>query len=392
MEEKVNSGNVRIKYSFNSRNQLQHNLFMPVDLQLFAKDGPTGQKTEKPTSKKIRDSRKEGQVAKSQELSIAVMLLGLFLLLKIWIGVLGKGLLEVFSEAYNKIPQLANKVLEPIMIHKVFLEFILTLAKLLWPVMLMGVALSFLSNRIQFSWMVTTKPMQPKLSKISPISGFKRMFSLQTLVKTLVSIAKVIVITIIVYNTIKDKWQLLFHVYDMDIGQVIVMIGDIVIDLGIKISVVMMIIGIADYIFQKWKNMQDMMMSKQDIKDEYKNQEGDPQIKGKIRQKQREASQRRMMEAVPQADVIITNPTHYAVAIQYKRDEQSAPIVVAKGTDYLAGKIKEKARESGVEIVENRALARMLYNNVEIDQEIPPELYQAVAEVLAYVYRLKNIA
>lgn len=133
-------------------------------------------------------------------------------------------------------------------------------------------------------------------------------------------------------------------------------------------------------------------MSKQDIKDEFKNSEGDPQIKSKIKQKQMEASRRRMMDSVPQADVIITNPTHYAVAIRYDRTMQDAPVVIAKGTDYLAGKIKEKARECHIEIVENRALARMLYHNVEIDQEILPELYQAVAEVLAYVYRLKNSA
>lgn len=366
--------------------------FMPMDLQLFAKDGPTGQKTEKPTAKKIKDSRREGQVAKSQDLSNAIMLLALFILLKVWIGNLGEKMLEIFPESYNKMPDLANTILDTVTVSQLFTEFILTLAKLLWPVLLLGVAISFLANRIQFSWMVTTKPMEPKLSKLSPISGFKRMFSVRTLMKTLMSIAIVIVISVIAYNTMKDKWGLLFTIYDMELGQIIAMVGDVVIDLGIKISAVMLVIGIGDYIFQKWKNNQDMMMSKQDIKDEYKNQEGDPQIKGKIRQKQREASQRRMMDAVPQADVIITNPTHYAVAIQYKRELQSAPIVVAKGTDYLAGKIKEKARENGVEIVENRALARMLYNNVEIDQEIPPELYQAVAEVLAYVYRLKNTA
>ena len=258
--------------------------------------------------------------------------------------------------------------------------------------MLVGVAIAFLSNRVQFSWMVTTKPMKPKLSKISPISGIKRLFSLRTLVKTGVSIATVIIIIILVYTTIKDKWYLLFNILDMDVGLVLALVGDVVIGLGIKIAVLMIIIGLLDYAFQKWKNMQDMMMSKQYVKDEFKNSEGDPQIKSKIKQKQMEASRRRMMGAVPQADVVITNPTHYAVAIQYKKELQSAPVVVAKGTDYLAAKIKDKAKESGVEIVENRALARMLYNNVEIDQEIPPELYQVVAEVLAYVYRLKNPA
>ena len=362
------------------------------DLQMFAKDGPTGQKTEKPTAKKIKDSRKEGQVAKSQDFSNAVSLLAVFVLMKVWVGHMGLDMLGSFQLAYNKIPDVLDHELTDITVHQWFMECILFLFKVLWPIFLVAVAIVFISSRIQFTFKITKKPMQPKLSKLNPLSGIKRMFSLQTLVKTGVSIAVVFVITVVVYSTIKDKWALLYSVYDMELLQVIHMIGDIVIDLGIKISAVMIVIGIVDFIYQKWKNMQDMMMSKQDIKDEFKNSEGDPQIKSKIKQKQMEASRRRMMDSVPQADVIITNPTHYAVAIRYDRTMQDAPVVIAKGTDYLAGKIKEKARECHIEIVENRALARMLYHNVEIDQEIPPELYQAVAEVLAYVYRLKNSA
>lgn len=365
---------------------------IPLDLQLFAKDGPTGQKTEKPTAKKIKDTREEGQVSKSQDLTNAISLLVFFILMKISVGMMGNNMADTFSEYYNKIPGCLDNKLNSLEIYNWMLEAVLHIGKIIWPILLVGVAIAFLSNRLQFSWMITTKPMKPKLSKINPISGIKRLFSLRTIVKTGVSIATVIIIIILVYTTIKDKWYLLFNMLDMDIGQVLALVGDVVIGLGIKIAVLMIIIGLLDYAFQKWKNMQDMMMSKQDVKDEFKNSEGDPQIKGKIRQKQREVSMRRMMGSVPQADVVITNPTHYAVAIQYKKELQSAPVVVAKGTDYLAAKIKDKAKESGVEIVENRALARMLYNNVEIDQEIPPELYQAVAEVLAYVYRLKNPA
>lgn len=367
-------------------------LSMPLDLQLFAKDGPTGQKTEKPTAKKIKDSREEGQVPKSQDLTNAISLLVLFVLMKFTVGMMGSNMADSFTEFYNKIPDCVDRELNSLQIYDWMFQAVLHIGKIIWPILLVGVAIAFLSNRLQFSWKVTTKPMKPKLSKISPLSGIKRMFSLRTLVKTGVSIATIIIIVILVYTTIKDKWHLLFNILDMDIGQVLALVGDVVIGLGIKIAVLMIVIGLLDYAFQKWKNTQDMMMSKQDVKDEFKNSEGDPQIKSKIKQKQMEVSRRRMMGAVPQADVVITNPTHYAVAIQYKRDIQSAPVVVAKGTDYLAAKIKEKAKESGVEIVENRALARMLYNNVEIDQEIPPELYQAVAEVLAYVYRLKNPA
>ncbi len=369
-------------------------LALPLDLQMFAKDSPTGQKTEEPTAKKKNDSRKEGQVAKSQELCTAIMLLALFVLLKFWIGRLGEGLMEVFSESYQKIPSYVNSTehINPRMIHQLIFDGIILIARLLWPVMLMGIVVAFMSNRIQFQWMVTFKPMKPKLSKINPVSGIKRMFSLRTLMKTFVSIAIVAVISYLVYDTIKDKWKLLFTLYDLSIGQVISLVGDIVLSLGIKVAAVMLVIGVADYIFQKWKNHEEMKMSKKDVEEENKNAEGDPKIKAKRKRKQMEMAMQRMMQAVPKADVIITNPTHYAVAIEYKKDVQDAPVVVAKGTDYLALKIKERAREAGVEIVENRALARMLYNNVEISQEIPPELYQAVAEILAYVYRMKNPA
>ena len=156
------------------------------------------------------------------------------------------------------------------------------------------------------------------------------------------------------------------------------------------ICVIYTIIGIADYVFEKRKFRKDMMMTKQEVKDEWKNTEGNPEVKNKIRQKMSEASRRRMMQAVPEADVVITNPTHFAVALKYEQNKGKAPVVVAKGEDYLAAKIKEAARENNIEIVENKPLARMLYYNVELDEEIPPELYQAVAEVLAFVYNIKN--
>ena len=166
--------------------------------------------------------------------------------------------------------------------------------------------------------------------------------------------------------------------------------GEVVLNAGLKISIAYLMIGIADYIYQKYKFREDMKMTKQDVKDEFKNTEGNPEIKGRQRQKMREVSQRRMMQDVPKADVVITNPTHYAVAVQYDAEKAKAPIVLAKGEDFLAQKIKEVAKENHVEIVENKPLARMLYANVDVGQEIPPELYQAVAEVLAMVYNMKN--
>ncbi len=204
------------------------------------------------------------------------------------------------------------------------------------------------------------------------------------------SIVKVVLIGAVIFFTIKDEWVYLFRFYEMPLNQALEVIGSIVINTGLKIAFIYLLVGFADLFYQRYKFKKDIKMTKQEVKDEFKNAEGDPQIKGKIRAKMREASQRRMMQSVPQADVVITNPTHFAVAVKYDASAGTAPIVLAKGADYVAQKIKEIARESHVEIVENKPLARMLYANVEVGQEIPPELYQAVAEVLAMVYKMQG--
>ena len=366
-------------------------LYLPLNLQMFA-DSSNGEKTEEPTQKKIEDSRKEGQVPKSTELNTAVLLLAFFISLKFGCGWIGNRLIAVFKNAFGKFDRYTSMTVDSMSGHQLVVEFGLFMLVTLVPVMIVAVVISFLSNRVQFTWKVTFKPMEPKLSKISPMSGLKRIFSSRTLIQFLMALLKIAVISYVVYDTLKEQWGLLFRFFDMSLFEGVSVIGNLVINLGIKIAVYLLIISFIDLFYQRWKNHKDNMMSKQDVKDEYKNQEGDPQIKGRIRRKQREMAQQRMMQSVPEADVIITNPTHYAVAIQYNRAIQDAPHVVAKGADYLAGKIKEVAKENDIEIYENKALARILYNNVEIGEEIPPELYQAVAEVLAYVYKIKNIA
>jgi flagellar biosynthetic protein FlhB len=358
---------------------------------MFA-DSSNGEKTEEPTQKKKEDSRKEGQVPKSQELNTAVLLLAFFVALKFGCGWMGNRLIAVFKNSFGKFSDYTSMNLDSVNCHRLVLEFGLYLFVTLVPVMIVAVVISFLSNRVQFSWKITFKPMEPKLSKISPMSGLKRIFSSRTLIQFLMALLKIAVISYVVYDTLKEQWGLLFRFFDMSLFEGVATIGNLVINLGIKIAVYLLIISFIDLFYQRWKNHKDNMMSKQDVKDEYKNQEGDPQIKGRIRRKQREMSQMRMMQSVPEADVIITNPTHYAVAIQYNREFQDAPHVIAKGADYVAGKIKEVAKENNIEIYENKALARILYNNVEVGEEIPPELYQAVAEVLAYVYKIRNIA
>ena len=266
----------------------------------------------------------------------------------------------------------------------------LRLLIILLPILLIGFAVAFISDLFQVKWRPTTKPLQPKFSKLNPLNGFKKIFSAQSLVELVKSIAKILLIALVSYSYIKDKGALLYALYDMSMMQAVNLIGETVIDLGIRISAIYMIIAGADFMYQKYKFKNDMKMTKQEVKEEYKNAEGDPEIKGKIKARMREASQRRMMQAIPKADVVITNPTHYAVAIQYDTEVAPAPIVVAKGSDYLAQKIKEIARENNIEIVEDKPLARMLYANVDVDKQIPPELYQAVAEVLAMVYHAQG--
>lgn len=368
-------------------------MILEYNLQFFAAEGPGGEKTEPATEKKLSDARKEGQVAKSREVANAFGILALFLVIKFWIGTMGTQFLEVFSNIYLKIPEVVRywdgTMPEQDMLV-LFREMLLEIMIMIAPILVVGVIIAFLSDIIQVKWKPTAKPLQPKLNKINPISGFKKIFSVNSLVELIKSLAKIGLIVYICYAYLKDKWPVLFLLYDIPLMQAIGLLGEMVTDLGIRIAMIYMIIALADFIYQKVKFSRDMRMTKQEIKEEYKQQEGDPQIKGRIKQKMREVSQRRMMQAVPKADVIITNPTHYAVAILYDAKKYDAPIVVAKGEDYLAYKIKEIAKENDVEIVENKPLARMLYANVDIDQAVPPELYQAVAEVLAFVYHLKG--
>ena len=366
---------------------------LEYNLQFFAKDGPGGEKTEPATQKKLDDARKEGQVAKSREIANGVGLLALFLVLKIWTGNMGISFLEIFNTIYNKIPQATNLIggTSPEREMVQLLQHGATqLLLIILPILLVGAIVAFACDYFQVKWKPTTKPLQPKFSKLDPIKGFQKIFSVNSLVELLKSIIKIVLIIFIAKGYLEDRAEQLLLLYSMDIMTALNLLLKTVTDLGIRIATVYLIFAFADYGYQKWKFAEDMKMTKQEVKEEYKNQEGDPQIKGKIRQKMMEVSRRRMMQALPQADVVITNPTHYAVAIKYDPSISDAPVVVAKGADFLAQKIKEIAREHKVEIVENKPLARMLFANVEVGEAVPPELYQAVAEVLAFVYHLQG--
>ncbi len=363
--------------------------YLEFDLQWFAKDGPGGEKTEPATAKKLREAREEGKVSKSKELTSAFDLLVLFLVLKIFVGMVGNGFLEVFYSVYRAMPDFVveNAVeFSAAGVSSFFVSVIEQMAIIVLPFFLFGFVVTLLVSILQVGWKVTLKPLAPKLNRFSPISGFKRIFSKDSVFELVKSILKIALIFYVAYTSVKDEVDDIFLLYDIPLNQAIALCGDVIINTGIRISLVYMVVGVADFIYQKYRFNEEMKMTKQEVKDEYKNTEGNPEIKGRQRQRMREASRRRMMQDVPNADVVITNPTHIAVAIKYDADVNRAPVVLAKGEDFLAEKIREAARENGIEIVENKPLARMLYANVDIGSEIPPELYQAVAEILAMVY------
>ena len=368
-------------------------LLIKYDLQFFAEDANGAEKTEEPTAKKLDDARKEGQVAKSQEVATAFSLLSLFIILRLAYPFIGVSFVNIFERVYNNIPNVARTYdgrLPLAYLASIVNNALLTMLLITAPFLIAGFLIAFICDLVQVGFKPTSKPLQPKLSKLNPISGMKKIFSARKLFELGKSILKLAVMAVVIYSFFIGRTESLFLLYDMPLKQAIGLMGNLIISLGLRIAAAYMVIAFIDLIYQRRKFRKDMMMTKKEVKDEYKNSEGDPQVKGAQKRRMMEASRRRMMQQLPQADVVITNPTHYAVAIKYDAEETDAPVVVAKGADYLAQKIKETARENNVEIVENKPLARMLYANVEVGEMVPPELYKAVAEVLAYVYHLQG--
>ncbi|MBB6695910.1 flagellar biosynthesis protein FlhB [Cohnella xylanilytica] len=355
---------------------------LPMDLQLFS-----GEKTEKATPKKRKEARDKGQVAHSQELVSSVILIvtiSLFLFLG---SVFWNRILRLFSDVFlhglNRDVTQEN-VLG--MLTRYSTEMLFFLAPIFIAVIITAFAVSY----VQMGWLFTAEPLKPKLSSLNPINGFKRMFGLRSVVELLKSSLKLFAVSIVVYLVLwseKDQVMALAHV---PIADVFAFTGKITAQLTLLIGVLMFVLAIGDYYYQKYSHEKSLRMSKQDIKDEFKNMEGDPRIKGKIKERQRRMAIMRMMQEVPKADVIITNPTHFAVALQYDGSKMDAPKVIAKGQDFLALRIREIAKAHNVITMENKPLARALFDRTEIGDTIPADLFQAVAEVLAYVYRLKG--
>ena len=350
------------------------------DLQRFA-----GEKTEEPTAKKRADARKKGQVGRSQEVNSAfVLLVGFFALKLLWDSIY-VSIATYTTYVFTNL----NQTVDTENILRIFISIVLVLAKTAFPIMIFIMLIGLAVNFFQVGLNINTESIEFKLDKLNPINGFGRIFSKRSLVELAKSFFKIIVIGFFLYRFIHEQILAMPQFMFFDLTTSLALVAEIIFQMSFIVIGVIMIMAFLDYGYQKWQTTQDLKMSKQEVKDEMKQTEGDPQIKGKIRQKQRQMAMARMMKEVPKADVIITNPTHYAVALSYEQG-MVAPTVIAKGQDLVAQLIKEIGREARVPIVENKPLARTLYAAVQVGDAVPQELYQAVAEVLAYVYRLKH--
>ncbi|SDB88817.1 flagellar biosynthetic protein FlhB [Pelagirhabdus alkalitolerans] len=355
-----------------------------LDLQFFS-----GEKTEKATPKKRQDTRQKGQVAKSQEINTAILLFFMFIAFM----VIGSFWHERFTGLYEHVfTEYVLWDLTPDTLHTIFVEVIGYMALTIAPAMGVAIVAGLASNLMQVGFLFTTEPLQFKLDKINPISGAKRVFSARAIVELLKSILKITVIGTVTFSIIWMNRGDMLMLANGNIDGALSFFSSTAISMGIYASLALLFLAALDYTYQRYDHEKNIRMSKNDIKDEHKNIEGDPLIKSKIKERQRQMATKRMMDEIPDADVVITNPTHYAVAIKYDEDKSDAPYVVAKGVDYVAFKIRDVAKNNQVMIVENRPLARALYSDVEIDQVIPESFFQAVAEVLAYVYQVEKKA
>lgn len=354
------------------------------NLQLFSEE-----KTEEPTSKKIRDAREKGQIAQSKDLNGAVSLLAVF----VSISLLSDYFIENLLAYLNFTTELmvdTSALFTSSGIGQFFNETIITILKLSLPMLFIALISGVLASYVQVGFIFTVETIKPKFDKINPIKGFKNMFSTRSLVEMVKSIAKAILITYTAISYIMNHIRELLTTLELEAGQIVLVMWELIYGVVLRCSFILFVIAVLDFAFKKWKNKKDLMMSKQEVKQEYKQSEGDPQLKARIKEKQRAIAMSRMMQEVPKADVIITNPTHFAIALRYDIGLGDAPLVVAKGQDLIAQNIKRIALENDVPIVENKPLAQTLYKTVDIGGFIPADLYEAVAEVLAYVFSLKK--
>ena len=345
------------------------------------------EKTEQATPKRKEEAREKGQVAKSREVSSAAILIGG--LVYLWFGAVP--MMEKIMKVMKKdFAAAATVTLSVESVPFIITGLIYDLFSIVLPFFLLAACVALIVNLVQTGFVFSGEPLVPKWSRINPVENLKRLFSLQALVELTKNLLKVAIIGITLWLTIRNELNTVPQLVSWSVPDIVAYVGKVAFRIMTSTCWILIVLAVLDFIYQHWEHMKSLKMTKQEVKEEYKQLEGDPLVKGRIRRIQREMARKRMMAAVPKADVVITNPTHYAVALRYEQEKMAAPTVVAKGTEYLAEKIKEIARFHHVPIVENREVAQMLFKLTEVGEVIPETLYRAVAEILAYVYRIRE--
>lgn len=344
------------------------------------------EKTEQPTSKRRRDARKEGNVFQSKEISTIIMLLGVFWMVRVMLPYIYKTLLEYMQWVFDGIGGDMEGLISPRLMTVSLVSFL----KCSMPLLLVAMVCGIIAHGTQTRFNVSFQAVKPKFSKLNPLKGIKKMFSFRNVVELIKNLIKISLLLILLYNLVKGDIVPVARMIDMHPTVSAAYMLDMSFNLILKVCMAFTVVAFFDFLYQRWEYEKDLKMTKQEVKDEFKQTEGNPEIKGRIRRIQRQMAMSRMMQKVPEADVIIRNPTHFAVALKYDPDKYGAPIVLAKGQDELALRIVKVGEENNVFVLENKPLARALYASCEIGHEIPAEYYGAVAEILVYIYKASH--
>jgi flagellar biosynthetic protein FlhB len=343
------------------------------------------EKTEPPTVRRRREAREQGNVARSNDLGAAVVLLGGLIGLYFTARPIAIRLVEIMRLCLGSTDE---SVTQPQALGELTVLAVQTMGPMLFPMFIALMVASLIVSFAQVGWLLTLEPLKPSLNKLNPISGLKRFVSMQQAVTLGLSVLKMAAAILVAYFTIRQQYPLLVTAAAMPTAGIVVLLAKMLFTLAVRLSALLLLLAILDYAYQKYRYEQDLKMTKQEVKEEHRSMEGDPQLKARRRRVQLDIAMQRMRNEVPKADVVVTNPTEIAVALRYDEATMAAPRVVAKGKGFMAEQIRKMAIEHGVPLVEKKPLAQALYKTVEIGQEVPPQFYRAVAEILAYVYEL----
>lgn len=346
-----------------------------------------GEKTEAPTPRRLQEARTKGQIARSTDLNSALLLLGGLIGLRIFGPRMIGSLHEAMRQNLTSTEPSAHLSLD---IGRLVPEIGMVLLGAVGPILVLIVLLALAANLLQVGFLFTTEPLTPKLDKLNPINGVSRMFSSRTAMQLVMNLVKLGIVTVVAGIAIDNRLESIMAAMALSGWPLVIQLMQVLYDIGLQLALALLVIALIDFTWQRWKHTRDLRMTKQEVREELRSMEGDPQLRQRRRRMQMTASMQRIQKAVPTADVVVTNPTELAIAIKYNADAMGAPKVVAKGADHLAKKIREIAILHGIPIVERKPLAQALYKTVEVGQEVPERFYQAIAEILAYVYRLSG--